>query len=46
MTTRLYCENSECGRPVSKLFSCGECRRLVCEGCWESEHHRRRQSQL
>ena len=41
MTTRLYCENSECRSSTSKLFSCSECHRLVCEGCWQHGHHER-----
>ena len=39
MTTKLYCEVSDCRSSTSKLFSCAECRRLVCEGCWQHGHH-------
>ena len=39
MTTRLYCENSDCRSSTSKLFSCGECHRLVCEKCWQRGRH-------
>ena len=39
MTTPLYCEVSDCRSSTSKLFSCAECRRFVCEGCWQGGHH-------